>query len=155
MKKFFVLAMVVGLLVGCAGGESKIDLGNLNENGIIDRETDIPMLAYAFLKIKPEAAIPLSKFCMAVRVFQDKDKIMAVIENQLDQNKSELLQDDFTRQWLLSKAEKLAGIIIDEEKLEIVNVDENVDVARLKEILNLICEGVWAYLDSVTADHVD
>lgn len=141
------LLVLCFVFVGCnTTSDGKVDL---NTSGLVDYQTDVPMLAYAFCKIKPEAAGALSKFCVAVQLTQDKDAILKLIEEKLAEHSSALLEDEYTRKWLLAKAKNLIGVTIDPKALTIINVDEAIGESKMKEIILLVCEGVRAYQESI------
>jgi hypothetical protein len=141
---FAAFLIFLGFIVGC-GGNKTLDAPHLS---IIDYQTDVPMLAYAFCKIKPEAVGPLSKFCVAAQIAQDRDAIVALIEEQIGNYRGALLSDEFTRRWLISKAQALIGVTISND-LNILNVDEAISGSKMKEVILLVCEGVRAYKESI------
>lgn len=143
---FVAFIAFLGVLVGCGGnktlnGESKL-------SGLVDYQTDIPMLAYAFCKIKPQAVGPLTKFCFAAQLAEDRDALTLLIEEQLSEYRGVLLTDEFTRKWLISKARSLIGVTIDPTELNILNVDEAISSSKMKEVILLVCEGVRAYKEA-------
>lgn len=152
MKKSIYLllfSVICFAFIGCnTTGDGKVDL---NTSGLVDYQTDVPMLAYAFCKIKPEAAPALSKFCVAVQLTQDKEAILKLIEQKLTEYSSVLLEDEYTRKWLIAKAKNLIGVTIDPKALTIINVDEAIGESKMREIILLVCEGVRAYLHSTSA----
>jgi hypothetical protein len=112
---------------------------------LVDYQTDIPMLAYAFCKIKPEAAPALAKFCVGLALAGDRDQILALIEEKLLEHRTALLTDEYTRKWLISKTKALIGITIDPQRLNITAISDTIDDSKMKQTLLLICEGVRAY----------
>lgn len=147
MKKHFgVVAVlcVLALFVGCAGSGSKgLSLGG--SPVVVDYQTDIPMLTYAFCTLKPETAAPLAKMCEVVRLTESRDELLVVLGVKLAEYSGPLLADDYTRKWVVAKAGSLLGLTIDPSNLNILKVDDAMDHTRMKEILLLVCEGAQAY----------
>ena len=138
----------IAVSIGCNGSTgTSLTSPHLS---VVDPQTDIPMLAYAFLKIKPQALTPLSKFCVAAQIAEDREALLQLIEERLAEYKGLLLTDEFTRKWLISKAQSLIGVTIDSTQLNILQVDDNIRTSQMKEVILLVCEGVRAYKESVS-----